>query len=84
MNELREKIARIYAKEHAENPPCDECYARADQILTLIREEIEKSLLTDAERMDLYAKYDGAFESQWEDALLQAQLDKILKALEVE
>ena len=39
---MREKVARISAKKHAENPPCHVCYAIADETITLIRGKIEK------------------------------------------
>jgi len=89
---MREEIARWLQKhtDFAENLEWDgfdedaqegfRC--EADQILSRLKEKIEKSLLTDTERTALYAQYDGAYACQWEDTLLQAQLDKILKALE--
>jgi len=38
---MREKIANEFAVGF-ENKPCEHCYARADKILALICEEIEK------------------------------------------
>ena len=51
---MREQIARISAKKHAENPPCHVCYAIADETITLICQKVKTCLLADEEIDDQY------------------------------
>ena len=66
-------------------------YKEAKQILSLLKEEIEKSLLTDGKIGDMWQNWVATDEPSFEDAkklattrlktIAQAQLDKVLKIL---
>ena len=58
---------------------------RTDQILSLLIEEIKKELLTDEEQYALWQKYELEHPLQdinWEQVLIEAQLQKIIKKVE--
>ena len=71
------------AREYPAEPVAE---SLTDQILALIRAEIEKGgLLTQAERDGVYIEWlelDEAWATVHDDMLLQAQLDKILALFE--
>jgi hypothetical protein len=71
---------------------CSASLQKADQILTLFKEEIEKELLTDEDIKEIGSPYIVPTNEEWAikpdheywriQRLLKAQLQKILKALE--
>jgi len=89
---MREKIAKIIYKEIPTGTAFEKKDKIANQILTLLKEEIGKSLLSDEEidknQCELEEEYEDAeiTDAQWEvmrwRAVAQAQLGKTLKALE--
>jgi len=58
-------------------------YEKADQILTLIKEKIETCLLTEDERITIWDTGENQDPFVDFERIAQAQLDKILEALEV-
>ena len=85
---MREKIAEQFAVGIHSNPPCKHCYARADQILALICEEIGKVVLAEDEMehavLDTFwaEGQDQSDDRRYDKAIAQAQLNKILALLQ--
>ena len=99
MNELKEQIAKTRCKLHCEawdkstekckdgyDPICEGGIYYTNQILFLVRKEVEKALLTDEEARKAEAMHaigSTTLENESRRALIaQVQLDKVLKILE--
>ena len=83
MNELREKIADLQVPESTQLNPKYRLlgYNLADRILALLREKIEKCLLTDEE---ITQAIEGGYPFPRHRDVAQAQLQKILACIKEE